>query len=114
STFSVAFCTSIVAFITSSDPSKFPYTVAMLGFLLIPQFAWLILLFFSLVAFCIQVTLFPAFWLLNKMFSSAAFRYALRRRKPRKERFFLILIFARALAFGFLISTLLFFGAFDR
>lgn len=114
STFSVAFCTSIVAFITSSDPSKFPYTVAMLGFLLIPLFAWLILLFFSLVTFFIQLALFPFFWLLNKMSSSAAFRYVLRKSKPRKERFFLLLMCARAIAFGFLISTLQFLATFDR
>lgn len=115
STFSVAISSVVVAFITSSDPSLFPYTVAMLGFLLIPMHAWLILIAFAFIAFLIQFSLIPVLWMINRVRATPIYRYAVRKKdKPRKERFFWISMIARAVALGFLVSTLQFLSNFEK
>lgn len=81
----------------------------------IPIHAWLILIAFAFIALLIQILLIPFLWIGNHIINTPVYRYAMRKtNKPRKERFFWLLMTARAFAIGFLFSTLDFLGTFDR
>ncbi|WP_274006209.1 hypothetical protein [Vibrio parahaemolyticus] len=115
STVTIAVSAFIVADITGSDPSKFPYTTTIVSFLLIPINTWLLLVGFATLSTVFFVATVPVFFAYNQTVSSPVFRYAFRiEKKPRKERYFWLMMLVRFLAIGFLFGTITFSGRFDK
>lgn len=114
STATIAVSAFIVANIVGADPSNFPYTTAIVSFLLVPLNTWLILLAIAVLSMILFVAALPLMWAYQQTLSSPVFRYTFRlKQKPRKERYFWLMVVVRSVAIGFLFSTVQLWGRFD-
>lgn len=107
STFTIAFSSSIVADIVGTDPSKFQYTTALVSLLLVPFNTWLGLLALAVISTVLMFAIIPFAWMYDQTIRSVVFRYACRlKRKPRKEKYFWLMLLVRGLAIGFLFGSI--------
>lgn len=113
STFTIALSATIVSGLVGTDPSKLPYTTAIVSFLLVPFIAWSVLSTLSITAMVLYGALIPFGWMYRQLISCAFIRYSFRlKRKSRKERYFWIMVIVRIVAIGLLLGVLQFSGLF--
>lgn len=106
STITLASSASILANITGTNPSSFPYTLAFISFLQIPFNILMALLVIAIVSWVYYFFIGPLLFIANTFLRDPAIRYTFRlKKKPRKERYFWLFVGLRIFATGFLIHT---------
>lgn len=106
STIVLAASTLLVSDIVGTDPSKFPYTISLVTFMLLPIITCLLLLAVAIISFFISITAMPFTLVHRQILTSPVFRYIFRvKQKPRKEVYFWLMILVRSVAIGFLFGA---------